>query len=90
MTIYMETKVSVLQANAKLVQKGEYWTYGATDSLFWTSGDVSSRFQGQSGQSYSHLVEVYVTELTWQVLIGVYLILLLLVHHLTFRFSSNQ
>ena len=28
--------------------------------LFWTSGDVSSGFQYQSGQSYSHLVQAYV------------------------------
>ena len=27
--------------------------------LFWTSGDVSSRFQSQSGQPYSHLTEAY-------------------------------
>ena len=28
--------------------------------LFWTSGDVSSGFQSQSGQPYSHLAEAYV------------------------------
>ena len=28
--------------------------------LFWTGDDVSSRFQSQSGQPYSHLVEMYV------------------------------
>ena len=28
--------------------------------LFWTSGDLSSGFQSQSGQPYSHLVEVHV------------------------------
>ena len=28
--------------------------------LFWTSGDVSSGFQSQNGQPYSHLAEVYV------------------------------
>ena len=28
--------------------------------LFWTSGDVSSEFQSQSGQPYSTLQEVYV------------------------------
>ena len=28
--------------------------------LFWTSGDVSSGFQSQSGQPYSNLVEGYV------------------------------
>ena len=28
--------------------------------LFWTSGDVSSGFQSQSGQPYMHLAEVYV------------------------------
>ena len=27
--------------------------------LFWTSSDVSSGFQSQSGQPYLHLVEVY-------------------------------
>ena len=29
-------------------------------TLFWTSGDVSSGFQSQSGQPYSCLVEAYV------------------------------
>ena len=28
--------------------------------LFWTSGDVSSGFQSQSGQPYSCLAEAYV------------------------------
>ena len=28
--------------------------------LFWTPGDVSSGFQSQSGQPYSHLAEEYV------------------------------
>ena len=28
--------------------------------LFWTSGDIYSGFQGQSGQPYLHLAEVYV------------------------------
>ena len=28
--------------------------------LFWTSGDVSSGFQSQSGQPYTHLVDAYV------------------------------
>ena len=28
--------------------------------LFWTSGDISSGFQSQSGHPYSHLVEVYI------------------------------
>ena len=27
--------------------------------LFWTSGDVCSGYQSQSGQPYSHLAEVY-------------------------------
>ena len=27
--------------------------------LFWTSSDVSSGFQSQSGQPYSHLTEAY-------------------------------
>ena len=27
--------------------------------MFWTSGDVSSGFQRQSGQPYSHLAEAY-------------------------------
>ena len=27
--------------------------------LFWTSGDISSGFQSQNGQSYLHLVEVH-------------------------------
>ena len=34
--------------------------------VFWTSGDVSSRFQSQSGQPYSHLVEVYVLYVSWE------------------------
>ena len=33
--------------------------------LFWTSGDVSSGFQDQSGQPYSHLVEAYVLHVPW-------------------------
>ena len=28
--------------------------------LYWTSGDVSSGFQSQSGQPYSHLAETYI------------------------------
>ena len=28
--------------------------------LFWTFGDIFSRFQSQSGKPYSHLAEVYV------------------------------
>ena len=28
-------------------------------SLFWTSGDISSRFQSQNGQPHSHLAEAY-------------------------------
>ena len=28
--------------------------FGATDTLFWISGDVSSGFQSQSGLPYSH------------------------------------
>ena len=31
--------------------------------LFWTSGDVSSGLQSQSGQPYSYLVKVYVIKL---------------------------
>ena len=30
-------------------------------ALFWTSGDVSSWFQSQSGQPYLHLVEAYLS-----------------------------
>ena len=33
--------------------------------LFWTSGDVSSRFQSQSEQLYSDLPEVYVMYVPW-------------------------
>ena len=33
--------------------------------LFWTSGDVSSGFQSQSKQHYSHLVEAYVLHVPW-------------------------
>ena len=33
---------------------------GPLISLLWASGDVSSGFQSQSEQHYSHLVEVYV------------------------------
>ena len=38
---------------------------GPLISLFWTSGDVSSGFQSQSGQPYSHLVEAYVIYIPW-------------------------
>ena len=31
--------------------------------LCWTSGDVSSVFQGQGGQPYSHLAEAYMLPL---------------------------
>ena len=33
--------------------------------LFWTSGDISSGFQSQSGQIYLHFVEVYVMYISW-------------------------
>ena len=33
--------------------------------LFWTSGDVSSGFQSQSGQHYLHLAEAYVLHVSW-------------------------
>ena len=33
---------------------------GPLVTLFWTSGDIYSGFQSQSGQPYSHLAEVYV------------------------------
>ena len=33
--------------------------------LFWTSGDVSSGFQSQSGQPYSHMAEAYVLHIPW-------------------------
>ena len=33
---------------------------GPLISLFWTSSDVSSRFQSQSGQPYSRSAEAYV------------------------------
>ena len=32
---------------------------GTLIPLFWMSGDVSSGFQSQSGQLYSHLAEAY-------------------------------
>ena len=32
---------------------------GSLIPLFWTSGDVSSGFQGQSRQPYLHKVEAY-------------------------------
>ena len=41
-----------------------FYTYpflGPLIGLFWTSGDISSGFQGQNGQSYLHLAEGYVT-----------------------------
>ena len=34
--------------------------YGPLTPLFWISGDVSTRFQSQSEQPYSHLVEASV------------------------------
>ena len=33
---------------------------GALIPLFWTSGDVSSGLQSQSGQPYLHLAQAYV------------------------------
>ena len=33
--------------------------------LFWSSGDISSRFPSQSGQPYSHLAEAYVLHVLW-------------------------
>ena len=39
---------------------GGHVLFGATDTLFWTSSDVSPGFQSQSGQPYSHLAEAYV------------------------------
>ena len=33
--------------------------------LFWTSGDVSSGFQSQSGQRYPSFVEVYMLHIPW-------------------------
>ena len=33
--------------------------------LFWTSGDVSSGFQSQSGQPYSSCVEAYMLYVPW-------------------------
>ena len=38
--------------------------WGPLILLFWTSGDVCSGFQNQSGQPYSHLAEAYVMYLT--------------------------
>ena len=43
----------------------------ATDTLFWTSSDVSSGFQSQSGQRYSHLVEAYVLHIPFRFTSGV-------------------
>ena len=43
-----------------LIFDGHMSLLGATDTLFWTSGDVPSGFQSQSVQPYSHLVEAYV------------------------------
>ena len=33
--------------------------FGSLIPLFWTSGDISSGFQNQSGQPYSHLAKAY-------------------------------
>ena len=33
--------------------------------LFWTTGDISSGFQSQSGQPYWHLAEAYVLHIPW-------------------------
>ena len=33
--------------------------------LLWTSSDISSGFQSQSGQPYSHLAEAYVLHVPW-------------------------
>ena len=43
-----------------LEKKHKSFFVGPLILLFWTSGDVSSGFQNQSGQPYLHLVEVYV------------------------------
>ena len=36
---------------------GQMSLFGATDTLFWTYGDISSVFQSQSGQPYLHFTE---------------------------------
>ena len=38
---------------------GNMFFYGASDTLFCTSGDVCFEFQSQSGQCYSCLAETY-------------------------------
>ena len=44
----------------KKIVEGHVLCVGPLIPPFWTSGDISSGFQSQSGQSYSHLVEAYV------------------------------
>ena len=58
---------------------GQYWNaffffkifgghmsfHGATNILFWASGDVSSGFLSQRGQPCLHLVEVYLMYVSW-------------------------
>ena len=39
--------------------------WGPLIPLFWTSGDVSSEYQSQSGQPYLCLVEAYVLHILW-------------------------
>ena len=39
--------------------------YGATHTLFWTSGDISFGVQSQSGQPYLHLAEAYMMYIPW-------------------------
>ena len=43
----------------KLILVDTCYFMGPQIPLFLTSGDISSRFQSQCGQPYSHLAEVY-------------------------------
>ena len=44
---------------------GHKSSVGPLTPLFWTSGDVSSGFQSQSGQPYLHLAEAYLLFHLW-------------------------
>ena len=43
----------------------ESFLWGHWYPCFWTSDDVSSGFQSQSGQPYLHLVEAYILHILW-------------------------
>ena len=59
---YQNFKTSTSSLNQKVLKiEGHEFFYSWTlIPFFWTSGEVYSGFQSQSGQPYSYLTEVYV------------------------------